>query len=340
MTAPRPCRHLSAAAKLYPGAWRQFDGFRQSRDDLGGWPDWCYCPLAGAYAIVSGGGQNRAPVHLMPDVGRLGALAAWRPTQGIYRFDPAVYESLITTPITGDIPSESLLYLPEWCVYIETPGMTDFGGDLFGSPGGPLHGFFAHLEHDANNQRQELRFLLDSENWLQPWMLHLGNWTLAESLANVSKTAALHGREIGLKLATPQADEISELARAFEPLLSLLLYLCQPEPDYAGSEKPANPQPKRTKTGWRLFPPDKARTWDVGVRMGAAIRQAQTQAEAPIGPRDTPNASPRPHLRRAHWHTFRHGKDRVETRVKWLPPIPVNMDLSDDAPTTVIRPVK
>lgn len=51
----------------------------------------------------------------------LGALVAWRPTKGIYRFHPELYESLIETDLEGDVPADVLLRLPGWAVYIETP---------------------------------------------------------------------------------------------------------------------------------------------------------------------------------------------------------------------------
>jgi hypothetical protein len=43
----------------------------------------------------------------------------------------------------------------------------------------------------------------------------------------------------------------------------------------------------------------------------------------------------RPHIRRAHWHTFRRGpRDGEQTRViRWLPPIPVNVDETGVIPT-------
>ena len=51
------------------------------------------------------------------------------------------------------------------------------------------------------------------------------------------------------------------------------------------------------------------------------------------------HARPRPHIRRAHWHSFWAGKwDEPEARVvmlKWLPPIPVNVQSVEDLTTTV-----
>src|SRR5690606_17927303 len=139
---PRPKRHLIAMGERYPDAWRLVDDMRADRGKgLPDWPDWCFLPFAGAYAIVSGG-RTLSPLEA-GDVARLGALAAWRVTQGIYRFDPDLYRALLGTPVEGDLPVDIILRLPEWCVYIETPGYI-FGAD-------PLHGFFAHLESDAND---------------------------------------------------------------------------------------------------------------------------------------------------------------------------------------------
>jgi hypothetical protein len=64
-------------------------------------------------------------------------LASWRVTQGIYRFDASLFEALCATPISGPLPDEVLCRLPEWTVFLETPGMqwTD----------GPLYGVFAQV---------------------------------------------------------------------------------------------------------------------------------------------------------------------------------------------------
>jgi hypothetical protein len=50
-------------------------------------------------------------------------------------------------------------------------------------------------------------------------------------------------------------------------------------------------------------------------------------------------ASPRPRVRRTHWHFFRFGKrgqpDAGPMRSEWLPPIPVNMQGIEDLTMTV-----
>lgn len=340
----RPREHLVAASKLYPSAWKLADEFRSARDgDVGNWPDWCFLPLAGWYAIVSSdAGVHRLGLDRVLDVGRLGAIGAWRVTQGIYRFDSALYDALIDTPMNGDIPCEVLYRLPEWCVYVETPGLTWDSSTLYG--------FWAHLEADANTGRAELRLLIDSDADLSPLILHFGAWSLSEAIARAQAEA--HKQCVGTPFAglgnlMAGANVNESIRSVIEPLLSLLLYLCSENAEIGdGSRKPAKPVPKRVKGGWRLFPPDRQTTWGIGVRLGSALRRTgQFQREHHGGT----HTKPLPHIRRAHWHGFRSGPlkraDGAEIptverpfSLKWLPPIPVNVEDVDELQAT-IRPL-
>lgn len=331
---PRPKRHLIEAGRRYPEAWRLIDEMRADRGrHFPDWPDWCFLPLAGAYATISRGGT--LPLELAGDVARLGALAAWRVTQGIYRFDPDLCRALLDTPVVGDIPVDVVLRLPEWCVYIETPGYR-FGADV-------LHGFFAHLEHDANDGRMELRLLLDMGEYddLMSLPLHLVGG-VAESLramaAEADRQAALAG------LHVPPGGTVgaaSAMVPYVTPLVSLVLYLCSTAAEYTGDRRPSRPTPTKTKRGPRLFPPDQPTVWYTGFRLGAALRRAMREHRESSGP--TERRSPRPHIRSAHWHAFwtgpRSDPSKRQLVLHWLPPIPVNVSRIDDiAPT--IRLVK
>ena len=341
----RPRNHLIDAGRLYPQAWRMADQFRADRgtNGLPAWPEWCYLPMAAWYAVVSAdiGVDRLGPQHLdvVGDVARLAALGAWRCTQGIYRFDPALYDAVRETPIGGDLPHDMLYRLPEWCIYIETPGL------LWGAS--PLHGVFAHLEWDANTGRAELRLVMDSATALDPLPLHIGPWTLAESIHRMADVAAVQSVMAGVPVGG-RAEAISGVKQQLEPVISLLLYLCSEASEIGTTDKrPANPQPKRTKAGWRMFPAERLTTWEVGVRIGAALRRAYHAEQTGVG---GTHAGPRPHIRRAHWHGFRSGPTRREDgteiptgerqfALRWLPPIPVNVDDVADLPST-IRPVK
>lgn len=331
---------LIQTGRDYPDAWKAADNFRRSHGQAGfEWPAWCYLPLAAAYAVVSGGGSNRVSPHQVADVARVGAMMAWRMTQGIYRFDAAVYEAVRETDIAGDVPTEILFRLPEWCVYVETPDME--------TEAGQIHGFWAHMEHDMRSGQPELRLLLDMDAVLLPVPLHVGQWSLTEAIAKASDLAAVHAISVGM----PHPDaKFRAIVRTWsEPLVSLLLYLCSTA-DYSRRGipgQPANPEPKRTRrNGWRLFPASGPTEWDVGVRMGAALRAAYQReqmgdAAAPTG------RQVRPHVRRAHWHTFlsgprlRDGESIPPTErrrdLRWVPPIPVNIDDVSKLPTVIRR---
>jgi hypothetical protein len=124
------------------------------------------------------------------------------------------------------------------------------------------------------------------------------------------------------------------------PLVALLLYLCAENAEFAdGTRRPARPVPTRTKRGPRLFPPGRPTAWDVGVRLGASLRRAATEAVAAAPAADALRTHPHAHLRRAHWHTYRVGAGRSGRKLRWMAPIAVNVEDPNALPATV-RPVE
>lgn len=342
---------LETVGRAYPQAWRLAERMRAERGRaLPNWPQWCFLPLQGAGAIVSGGAED-IPFERGHHAAILAALAAWRMTQGIYRFDPALYEALIDTELDRELPRDPLYRLPEWCVYIETPGLVWTAG----SERRPIHGVWAHLDWDesaAGEPREELRLLLDTAREPQealdplhgciPVPLILGEGSIADALERLVDSAAREARRRGLD---PPAGLLDArlVARTIWPAVSLALYLCSDEPEIGdGSARPGNPRPKRTRRGLRLFPADKPTAWDVGVRLGAALAAARQREQAAgeaqeAGGEARPRARPRAHIRRAHWHTFLAGAGRAERRLKWLPPIGVNVRGAEDLPAVIRR---
>lgn len=341
---------LETVGRAYPGAWQAMDRFRALRgtDDLPNWPDWCYVPVHGAYAVVSGGGEARVPYGRSHHTGIVAALAAWRMSQLIIRYDPALYAPLIDTPVSGDLPTELLYRLPVWCLYLETPEVR--------FEGRPVHGAWVHLDWTADGP-DELRLVLDTatapeaaldaEAGLVPIPLLLGEGTVADALQRVFASGERQAAAHGYVAALPAADHARKVAEALAPILSLLLYLCSEAADW-GSAPPVNPAPKRTRRdGWRLFAADGPRTWDVGVRMGAALRRAYAAEQTGQAGE---HAGPRGHVRRAHWHGFRSGPlthpdgSKIPTAqrrfdLRWLPPIAVKLDTVDELPA-VVRTVR
>lgn len=310
-----PVNHLNAAVKLYPNAWKQVEDMLQDKGKgLPNWPDWCFMPLAGWYAIVSAdaGIQHLTP-KLVPDVARLGAIGTWRYSQGIYRFDSDLFSALISTELTGDIPVEVLYRLPEFCIYIETPGLQYVGLSL--------RGFWCHLESDANTGRAELRLLLDTANMLLPVPLHLGDWTVLEALQRADMETIKH---VPALLGKPLQQQ--ERAGQLQPLLSLVLYLCSDEPEVDDQRQPGEgphrPNLTKTRNGFRLFPPDRPRIWTVGAETGVRLREFSRSSNIEGG------HTVRPHIRRPHWHGYWTGPKQSERRFsyRWIPAIVVGKD--------------
>lgn len=330
----RAKRVLDAVAHRYPGAWATFDRFRRARGPGFEWPDWCYMPIAGGYAVVSGGGDRRVPLPHAHHPAIVTALGAWRMTQGIYRFDPALLPALLETPLDGDIPVEHLQRLPEWCVYIEL----EQAGIREG-----LHGAWMHMEYDVNGGTAELRAVLDcardprqpfAVDGLQPLALPLAG-SIEESLAALDRSAQQQAQRVGLAWSGLTPEDIRQARSLIEPLLSLALYLCA-DPDLTRRGRPdvpRKPEPVRSRGQWVLHPASGPLEWDVGVRIGAALRAAY-QREQTGGDAAPTGRQVRPHIRRAHWHSYwlgpRDGERRRELR--WLPPIEVaigDVDRSD-----------
>ena len=336
-------RHMRTFTTLAPDVWRTVDSLRQDKT----WPDWCFLPskMLSPPANLSSADQLHFPIAR--------DLAAWRATQGIYAFDATVIDSLWRTPVTGSLPVELLRQMPEWCCYVPFIPARD-----------RLEGVFITLDildYFSDAPEEALVLVLDFGDHLVPVNILLSaGGTLAEAIARskryTDETAyivrSLHGQSGNLD---PFGIEIGrEIHRSCvetfaEPLVATALYLCSTTSEFrssdGGEEQPAYPTPVRTrKTGLRLFPPDAPRFWEVSYRLGAALRGAEV--EQSVGDADASGggrARPRPHIRRAHWHSYRTGpRERPEEQrlvVRWLPPLPVAF-AEDGGIVPTVRPVQ
>lgn len=337
----RQRRQVNWISHRYPTAWQQADALRH--DQRHTWPHWCYLPAEHWYAIAKPcWPEQRATPEGIVDFNRLAALGAWRVTQGIYRFDPDLYAALIATPLTGDLPDELLYRLPSWGVYLETPGLRFDGCEVLG--------VYASLDYIPHDGHTELRLLLDSESALRlfPVVIPLGQGTLPAALQHVSDSARdKMERHFPEKRAafTATAEQNDQDVRDLTPILSLLLYLCADEADYERPPPIKTARPKALGGKRIVIVPENVRYWEVGARIGAALRTARQDAKpatepAATEPTGTERQRPRPHWRRAHWHTYLSGPrdgERV-ARLKWLPPIAVGLD-GQPLPA-VIHPVR
>lgn len=309
----RPAQHLIAALRGYSNLSKDVDTFRQSKGkDLPNWHDYCFLPLAAWCSIITSAKQKEAlTVEEMSELHDLAAAGTWRYSQGMYRFDPDIYAAVIDSEISGDLPSDVLTRLPEWCLYVETPDLQAFDQ--------PCHGFWVWLEHDMNHGHTELRILLDLEQTRLSVPLYLGDWPLKTAIDKYMTEAGLQFAKMGRDWSYTD-DLINTTKSQIMPIVSMILYICSDAPDISGlaepERKPSNPQPKKTKQGWRLFPAEKPRFWTVGGSYGELLRRDIDDWQ-----RDT-GRKVRPHLRRGHYHTYWTGKRGDQKAVlKFIMPI-------------------
>lgn len=319
------------AATQAPDIWQRIETARLD------WPahdPHIYLPYSAAIRAVPRHGSDLS--QWSQDCALAAGWGAWRTTQGIYRFDPALYAALIDTPMDR-IPVAVLDHLPEWAVYIETP---DWCPAL--TRGRRVHGVLAWRQRIMEDEVDVLQLVLlagrdadgvdyDREVLTLP-LVDTVDGAIAKRIADAEESAQLLG------VPRVSDSEASALRSALPRILSLLLYLCSEAPDLTRRGKPdvpANPTPVRTRRhGWRLFPADGPREWDVGVRLGAALRAAYAREETGQG---DGHDRPRGHVRRAHWHTYRIGEGRAQRKLRWLPPIAVNLAIGADLPATIRR---
>lgn len=319
-----PNKILEDLSQQYPLAFQETERIILAKQaGVVSWPDWCFMPMAGWIVV----GQTLLPnanqteqVLLAEDIA---APIAWRYTQGVYEFDTDIFEALIDGGFSGEIPTDVLLRLPEWCVYIKTPGFYD-------EAIGEIEGFFAMLEWDVNTAGKELRLYLDTVELegLVPVTILLGG-TLEESLEKISAQAVANARNIlGTDLSQEDALNMSRIGdRAGHKLLPLVLYLCSQNPEIENRATPdwmpRNPQPKRIRGEFRLMPAKKTHYYTVGAQLGETLRKAKRTAQETQYTGRTVS----PHIRKAHWHGFwtgpRKGKESANQQfaLKWLPPL-------------------
>lgn len=119
-------------------------------------------------------------------------------------------------------------------------------------------------------------------------------------------------------------------SEALGRILSLLLYLCSTGSDTTKRSVPLAAGASRGGGPVTVV--------SAGFRVGAALRGAVGSGDG--GSDALTGRRTAPHLRRAHWHSYWCGFDARGDRhleLRWVPPVPVNADLTDEL-LTVVRP--
>jgi len=294
----KSAQHIDYYSKIYPKAWEQIEEYRAAKGKwLPDWPDWCFIPLAATYIIVNLEIETQrieldceTGFPLLNDVSIIGALAAWRLTQRVYRFDPDVYQTVMETPLSDDLPRDIFFNLPEWCVYIETP---DFMLD-----NEKLDGFFAYLDFDTENEKSELRIVLDYCRPL-PCLYSIPISLDSDSLTEVLDKTMDRAVQRSQGSTVDIQPLIRELRKSLTSILSLTMYLCATNGEFGRKGKrPTKPSKKKT-------PPTHPKVWDLGLITGDALRETTAVSHSPYW--------------RGYW--TEHSDGHKQYILKWISPL-------------------
>lgn len=324
---PLPNKLLNFFSAKLPDIWKNVDYYRFSEN--AGEVDWeagIFMPNSAWWTLLSekypGIGQENQSAILANMI----ALGAWRPTQDILRFDPDFYKTLTGTPVTGDLPVAILERLPAWGIYFETQNLVVNGL--------AADGFFACLDQSDDRRQIILRLQFAAEDNLKvfPFLLPIGEWSIEEAVARTNAQQENAMKRLGREMTgeyTRIADE------GLHAAMNLLLYVCaygiNDRQEFGHCSGMRYPAPTKTKKGgWRLFPPPKPVIRNIGEEMGSEIREAQKRISALRA-----HGSPRPHIRRPHWHGYWKGpikntREKRKFELRWLPPIKIGSLPEDD----------
>jgi hypothetical protein len=288
------------------------------------WPDICYAPFwvwhlahnltPEVPAALIGDNLNKNN-SAFATVELLNILGNWRREQGIYQFPQPLMKTVAESGVVGHFSEKTFASLPEFGIYVETPGFS-FGNQK-------LHGFFASQSY-AIGLGLTLRLALDKECSMTLISLSLEDVTnIDEALSkpihqyNRSHNVIVHSLEerYACQSGRGQADP-----RTLESLVALLIFICQRNDeitDSNGSTRTSSIEIKaRKKAPMRVDAPPK--TWNVGLRRGADLGAKKTavhsdvESAASTTRKGKSGTSKVPHVRQGHIHRYRYGKRKDE----------------------------
>lgn len=319
-----PASFLKWLNRMWPDAWRQLRIWFSDYRTVCPVPAWCTMPV---FFPMTAYLQNHDMVQLQANKGWLICVASmylWRLSKGVYRFAPELFEALTQQPLEGDLQNDLFHRLPEWAVYIETPGLY--------FDGAPMSGFIAHLDYNLESQATDLQFLIFQPDKTQPRpiALPLGEGNVQDA---IDRLAAYDAAHLAPNVRAAAKVPSEQVKREFSSMLQLLIYLCCDNRDLPPIRHPR----ERMRLSGAVDAPKEPRVWEVGERVAAAIRQYDPNKPAASQSRGT-HASPRPHIRRAHYHTFLTGPKTGERGrvIHWIPPLPVGVKWDEDKQMPIV----
>lgn len=335
----RPQKFLFLYNKLQGVLWQGMDNLHLTKRS--NWPEFCYVPLSLPinYAAHAQGVNLADPrtAQFVIDHKILFMIGTWAKTQGIYRFDETIFEHVTKSSFEGILMVDILTKLPEWCSYIEFP----YGVKLNGVN---CYGFYAMISYNEFPiEKPTIDIIIDSDHGFHHRCLLLDS-----NFDTMIDFLMQHRKEFeGIGSLDPDdkmntRDAIKEQLSA---CINCLFYLCSQNAEITHSKKPEklpkNPKIQKIKGESKILNADHPNVWNVAYRQGADLRKAIAEFQT-LDKEAIERNSPRPHIRKAHFHGYWMGSRETNDRkylVRWLANIFVNVT-PDNPIVPTIRQIK
>jgi hypothetical protein len=285
--------------------------------------------------------------HLHSAVYTAEAVRRWQRHRVVYQVHPALFEAIAETETTSKVPCEVFLRLPHPDPFIVFPTPILSEPDPRSTAPVVEPPMLTGMLITGLTGEREQCSTADST------VRHL-NVAIAGQLRYAGQEPTYEERvltlpTVGLKAADEMAHEMIGLVslhnpdqaryaddrdiEAFRLAINILLYVCSTGADMRTIQTAVDRGRRKNADARR-----RANTNIVGVgfHVGAALLQARERSSAPRV--DELGGSVRPHIRKAHWHTYWTGPKSAPQipELRWLHPIIVHPDERDRSVSTVI----
>jgi hypothetical protein len=255
------------------------------------------------------------------------ALCWWRLNKNCFSINKELYEMLFDSEFSLPIPDTVLGKLPYLSIAISLPYPIFYNDKDFGK----------HHEVNVNNLFEIHGFLLtNTRTFFANGKREIHNWLVtaigvSHFTGETESDFPGYWANIGSSWLLNNGATEPKFDNVLKTAINLGIYVTS----YMQGIQKENPnkilhQNKRehTKFGWKWLPKPTVTLWEVGEPL--EIKNTFSKIMDDSKGNGT-HASPSPHIRRAHWHTYLTGPKKnisIEDRKRkliWIPPLPIAM---------------
>lgn len=310
--------------------WKEIDESREFFSNrFGSWDPICMVPTeVTTYVLLGSNPKVDASLGIALQV-----LYSWRKFKKVYSINQELAELLMKSAGDTAVLTDNVMKLPFPAIYIEFDGWK-YDGQFIGAF---INFDCPFVDADMNSRTLELQIsLVNEENGIRvlPLVIKKG-FSIMDSLKRYFDLTCED--EAMSKL---RRIELLDDARLASQVLQIVLYLCAVNAEIDENPVQKKIYQKSTDSKNEKDVLREVEKFDVGVRIGKAIKlhnieKASTQTEVDEteeNPRTyRKGTKKRPHVRRSHFHNFWVGSgDNKHLELRFLPPTYINFTTNDE----------